>query len=354
LTVPPQTSPEPQAVLAPLSRAALLLVGTVGAEADDAAQVRAFCGDLSGLVRAVGFRDLESALSCVAGFGAQAWPRLFGAAPPPGLHPFAPLTGERHTAPSTPGDVVFHIRAARPDLCFELANQILVALGDALVPVVEVQGFRFFDNRDLLGFVDGTENPTGAAAPLAAVIPADGPESDFAGGSYVVVQKYLHDLDAWNALDVEAQERIIGRGKLSNVELSDESTPSSAHRMLTTVTDAGGNEIKILRDNMPFGSPAAAEFGTLFIGYASSPEVIETMLRNMFIGDPPGNYDRLLDFSTAVTGGLFFVPSAPMLDDLAESAPAQPDLATPDVEPPPAATNGTLAIGSLKGTPATP
>jgi putative iron-dependent peroxidase len=344
LTVPPQASPEPQAVLAPLSRASLLLVGTVGAEADDAAQVRAFCADLSGLIRAVGFRDLESALSCVVGFGAQAWPRLFGAAPPPGLHPFAPITGAEHNAPSTPGDVAFHIRAARSDLCFELANQILVALGDALVPVVEVQGFRFFDNRDLLGFVDGTENPTGVAASVAAVIPSDGPEADFAGGSYVVVQKYLHDLDSWNALTVEEQELIIGRGKLSNVELSDESTPSSAHRMLTTVTDAGGNEVKILRDNMPFGSPAASEFGTLFIGYASSPEVIETMLRNMFVGDPPGNYDKLLDFSTAATGGLFFVPSAPMLDALAESAPA-----TPAVESPPATPDGTLAIGSLKG-----
>ncbi len=334
------TSPEPQAVLAPLSRVALILVCSVGAEPEDAGQVRALCADLPGLVRSVGFRDLDGDLSCVLGFGAQAWPRLFGATPPPGLHPFVPITGARHDAPSTPGDVVFHIRAARLDLCFELATQILAAAGDALVPVVEVQGFKFFDNRDLLGFVDGTENPTGSAASLAAVISDDGPEAEFAGGSYVVVQKYLHDLDGWNALDVAAQEQIIGRGKLSNVELADDVTPTSAHRMLTTVTDAAGNEVKILRDNMPFGSPAAGEFGTLFIGYASSPDVLETMLRNMFVGDPPGNYDRLLDFSTATTGGLFFVPSAPMLDDLADSAPGEPTAAAPD--------EGTLAIGSLR------
>jgi putative iron-dependent peroxidase len=321
-------------------------VGSVGAEPDDATQVRTFCADLPGLIRAVGFRDLEAALSCVVGFGAQAWPRLFAAPPPPGLHPFVPVTGARHDAPSTPGDVVFHIRATRPDLCFELATQILAALGDALVPVVEVQGFRFFDNRDLLGFVDGTENPTGAAAGAAAVIPSDGPEADFVGGSYVVVQKYLHDLDAWNALDVAAQERIIGRAKLSNVELDDDATPSSAHRILTTVTDAAEDEVKILRDNMPFGSPAAREFGTVFIGYASGPEVLETMLRNMFVGNPPGNYDRLLDFSTATTGGLFFVPSAAMLDELAESAPDQPDAASPEGA---ACPPGTLAIGSLKG-----
>jgi putative iron-dependent peroxidase len=338
--MPPPPSPEPQAVLAPLSRVALILVCSVGEEPDDAAQVRAFCADLPGLVRAVGFRDLDGDLSCVVGFGARAWPRLFSAAPPPGLHPFVPITGARHNAPSTPGDVVFHIRAARLDLCFELATQILAAVGGALVPAVEVQGFKFFDNRDLLGFVDGTENPSGPAASRAAVIPDDGAEATFAGGSYVVVQKYLHDLDGWNALDVAAQEQIIGRGKLSNVELADDATPSSAHRMLTTVTDAAGNEVKILRDNMPFGSPAAGEFGTLFIGYASSPDVLETMLRNMFVGDPPGNYDRLLDFSTATTGGLFFVPSAAMLDDLAESAPQEPAAAT--------TVDGTLAIGSLR------
>ena len=305
---------EPQAVLAPLSRAALVLVVTV--HDGEEQRVRDLCGDLSGLVRAVGFRDLEAQLSCVVGFGARVWPRLFDTTPPARLHPLPHIRGERHEAVSTPGDVVFHIRAGRPDLCFELATQILARLDGAVTAVDEVQGFRFFDFRDLLGFVDGTENPTGDASAVAALIGDDDRES--AGGSYLVVQKYLHDLAAWNKLPIEQQNRIIGRDKLSNVELDDDVTPSSAHRILTTITDDEGNEIKIMRDNMPFGSPAAGEFGTYFIGYAKSPTVIEQMLRNMFIGNPAGNYDRILDFSKAVTGNLFFVPSQTFVDSFGD------------------------------------
>ena len=325
--------PEPQAVLAPLTSAALILVGTVGPEPDHADRVRGFAADLPGLVRAVGFRDQDAGMTCVVGFGALAWPRLFGTPAPPELHPFVPLDGV-HSAPSTPGDVVFHIRAGRLDLCFELATRILDTLRGALRPEVEVQGFRFFDNRDLLDFVDGTENPTGPSRAVAALVP----DGEHAGGSYLVVQKYLHDLDAWNSLSIAAQERIIGRDKLANVELDEDALPTSAHRLLTTITDPDGTERKILRDNMPFGSPAAGEFGTLFLGYAATPTVLEAMLRNMFLGDPPGNYDRILDFSTAVTGGLFFAPSVPLLDELAATPPA---------------VEGGLSIGSLKGGPPT-
>ncbi|REG01246.1 putative iron-dependent peroxidase [Asanoa ferruginea] len=308
---------EAQQVLAPLSRAALVLVVTVNEGAEAAAKTRDLCGDLSGLVRSVGFRDLDAQLSCVVGFGAGVWPRIFDDVRPPArLHPLPRIRGEKHEAVSTPGDLVFHIRAGRPDLCFELATQILTKLAGAVTPVDETQGFRFFDFRDLLGFVDGTENPVGDASVKAALIGAEDP--DFAGGSYLVVQKYLHDLDAWNKLPVEAQNKVIGRDKLSNVEMDDAVTPSSAHRILTTIKDDDGNEIKIMRDNMPFGSPAAGEFGTYFIGYAASPTVIEQMLRNMFIGDPAGNYDRILDFSRAVTGNLFFVPSLALLDTLGD------------------------------------
>ena len=310
--------PEPQAVLAPLTRAAFVLVVTVDPGEDNAARVRSFAADLPGLVRSVGFRDLDAGLSCVAGFGSDVWPRLFSAPPPAQLHPFRALAGDRHRAPATPGDLVLHIRAGRPDLCFELATQALTALGGAVTPVDEMQGFRFFDFRDLLGFVDGTENPTGQAAAEAALI---GPEDPvFAGGSYLMVQRYQHDLAAWNALSVEEQQLAIGRDKLSNVELPDEDVPPSAHRVLTSITDDSGRELAILRDNMPFGSPAAGEFGTYFIGYAKTPAVLERMLHNMVIGDPPGTYDRILDFSTAVTGCLFFVPAASLLDELADGA----------------------------------
>src|SRR5208282_4973186 len=334
-----------QPVAAPLSRAAIFLVATLNPGIDSRATLRSFCGDLAALLRAVEFRDLEGGLSCVIGFGSDAWDHLFGAPRPAELHPFREIrAGERH-AVSTPGDLLFHIRAKRMDLCFELATQFMARLGNAVSTVDEVQGFRYFDDRDLMGFVDGTENPRGAAATDAVLIGDE--DAAVAGGSYVIVQKYLHNLDAWNALSTEAQERIIGRTKLSDIELDDAVKPTSAHSALTTIVE-DGKEIKILRDNMPFGRPGYGEFGTYFIGYSRSPRTIEQMLENMFIGRPPGNYDRLLDFSRAVTGNLFFAPTASFLDEVtADPAPPSP----PPAQPTPPPGDGSLGIGSLKGDP---
>ena len=350
-----------QPVDAPLTRAAIFLVAALNPGSANRAILRSFCGELAALVRAVEFRDLEGGLSCVMGFGANAWDRLFGAPRPAELHPFREIrSGARH-AVSTPGDLLFHIRAKRMDLCFELATQIMARIGSAVSPVDEVQGFRFFDDRDLIGFVDGTENPRGAAVVDAVLIGDE--DAAFAGGSYVIVQKYLHNLDAWNALSTEAQELIIGRNKLSDIELDDSVKPTSSHSSLTTIVE-NGEEIKILRDNMPFGRPGHAEFGTYFIGYSRSPRTIEQMLENMFIGRPPGNYDRLLDFSRAVTGNLFFVPSATFLDNIADDQATddrtnedQPAVAESPADPSAAETSsatssvrdGSLGIGSLKG-----
>jgi putative iron-dependent peroxidase len=311
------SNPQPQPVVAPLTRAAIFLVVAVNPGDEHSATVRAFCSDFPGLVRAVAFRDLEGYLSCVLGFGSSAWDRLFKSPRPAELHAFREIkAGSRH-AVSTAGDILFHIRAARMDLCFELATQFMARLGGAVSPVDEVHGFQYFDDRDLIGFVDGTENPTDQAAVEAAVVGEEDP--NFAGGSYVIVQKYLHDLPAWNALPTEAQERIIGRTKLSDIELDDAVKPTSAHNALTIIEE-NGKEIKILRDNMPFGDASHEEYGTYFIGYARSPRPTEQMLQNMFVGRPPGNYDRLLDFSRAVTGNLFFVPSLTLLDSLAPTS----------------------------------
>jgi porphyrinogen peroxidase len=356
LTAPsaqPRLPPEPQAVVAPLTRAAIFLVATINPGSASLAAVRAFCGDLPALLRAVGFRDIEGNLSCVLGIGSDAWDGLFGAPRPAELHPFREIkAGARH-AVATPGDLLFHIRAKRMDLCFELATQIMAALGAAISPVDEVHGFRYFDDRDLIGFVDGTENPTEQTAIDAAYVGAE--DAAFIGGSYVIVQKYLHDLAGWSALSTEAQERIIGRTKLADIELDDAVKPTSAHNALTTIVE-DGKEIKIIRDNMPFGRVAENEFGTYFIGYARSPRTIEQMLENMFIGRPPGNYDRLLDFSVAKTGNLFFVPSATFLEHVGDdAAPAGQEPAdTPAVAAPqpPRQRDGSLGIGSLKGDPA--
>jgi porphyrinogen peroxidase len=351
----PGAAAEPKALTQLLSlgltRAAIFLVVTIapGPEAD--AAIRSLCADLASLVRAAGFRDLQGKLSCVLAFGSAAWDRLFGAPCPAELHPFREFgSGDRH-AVATPGDMLFHIRAERMDLCFELASLIMTRLADAVSIADEVHGFGYFDQRDLLGFVDGTENPQGEAACDAVLIGDEDPA--FADGSYVIVQKYLHDLEAWNKLPTEAQERIIGRTKLSNVELDAAIKPSFAHNELTTIVE-NGEEIKIVRDNMPFGRPGEGEFGTYFIGYARSPRTIEQMLENMFVGKPPGNYDRILDFSRAATGNLFFAPSAAFL----EAVPAEGPVVEPNPVPAPEtpqprqpAHQGSLGIGSLKERP---
>jgi putative iron-dependent peroxidase len=285
-------APVSQAVLTPISEAAIFLVLTVDAGAEDA--VRDVLADVNGLRRSVGFRIPEGELGCVVGLGSELWDRLFGVPRPAGLHPFPGFVGARHEAVATPGDLLFHLRAHRLDLCFELAQRLVERLAGAARVVDEVHGFRSFDERDLLGFVDGTENPEGAEAAAAVLVGDEDP--GFAGGSYVVVQKYLHDLAAWDALPVEEQERAIGRTKLSDLELPDDVKPANSHVALNTIVDEDGEEQQIFRLNMPFGRVGAGEFGTYFIGYARTPDVIETMLENMFVGDPPGNHDRILDF----------------------------------------------------------
>ncbi len=335
--------PLPQPVLARLTPAAIFLVATVDDDGERA--VHDALPDISGLVRAIGFRDPTKNLSVVTSIGSDAWDRLFAGPRPAELHPFRPLDGPRHHAPSTPGDLLFHIRAESMDVCFELATKLTEAMDGAVTLVDEVHGFKFFDNRDLLGFVDGTENPDGPLARSATRIGDEDP--DFAGGCYVHVQRYVHDMSAWNALSVEEQERVIGRTKLDDIELGDDVKPPDSHLALNVIEDAEGNELKIVRHNMPFGEVGKGEFGTYFIGYSRTPTVTERMLTNMFIGDPPGTTDRILDFSTAVTGSMFFTPTVDFLDD----PPPLPDSAAePLITSLSPGYDGSLAIGSLKGT----
>jgi putative iron-dependent peroxidase len=316
----PKSAPEPvralaQPIVAPLSRAAIFLVVTLKTDDDARATLRSFCGDLGGIFRAVEYRNIEAGLSCIMGIGSSAWDRVFGQPRPAELHAFREVRAGARIAVATPGDFLFHIRAKHMDLCFELATQIMARIGNAVVAVDEVHGFKNFDDRDLVGFVDGTENPRGQEVAEAALV--GGEDAAFAGGSYVMVQKYLHDMNGWNALSTEAQEKIIGRKKLSDIELDASAKPTCSHSSLTTIEE-NGKEMKILRDNMPFGNAAQGEFGTYFIGYCRTPRTLEQMLENMFVGRPPGNYDRLLDFSRAVTGNLFFAPSATFLEALGD------------------------------------
>ena len=278
--------------------------------------VKELCDRFPVIIRSMRNRFPEQEISGVMGFGAEVWGKLFPEQPKPKeLATFEEIKGEKHTAVSTPGDLFFHIRSKKQDSCYEIARLISNALQEVTVAVDEVQGFRYFDGRAIIGFVDGTENPDFDTYKYA-VIGDD--EPDFKGGSYAFVQKYLHDMNKWNGLSTEEQEKVIGRKKFDDWELSDEEKPENAHNAVTNIEDEEGNELKIVRANMPFANPAKREFGTYFIGYASTFSTTRHMLENMFIGDPAGNYDRLLDFSTAVTGTLFFVPSFDLLESLSE------------------------------------
>ncbi|MGO2106748.1 MAG: Dyp-type peroxidase [Proteus vulgaris] len=275
-----------------------------------------FCNNFSGLIRSMRTRFPELETSCVIGFGANAWTALFpNQSKPKELNTFKEIKGETYTAVSTPGDLFFHIRALKVSACYELASIISQKLKNIVTPVDEVHGFRYFDGRSIIGFVDGTENPEYEDERVSyAVIGDEDPE--FSGGSYAFVQKYIHDMEEWEKQPLIEQEKVIGRHKFNDVELTDEEKEPGSHNVVTNIQDENGEDLKIVRANMPFSNPSKNEYGTYFIGYARYFSTTNRMLENMFTGTPEGHTDKLLKFSTPVTGTLFFVPSAEFLDDL--------------------------------------
>jgi putative iron-dependent peroxidase len=305
---------QPQHVDAPLTRSATFLVLTVTELPNAVRTIRSTLAGVDGLAKNVAIRDLNAAFACTVGIGSNVWDDITRLPPPAELHPFPEVKGAVHTAVSSPGDLLFHIRSERRDLNFEFERQLMDLLADAVLLADETVGFRYFHVRDLLGFVDGTANPIGPAVPDSILVAQE--DAAVTGGSYVVVQKYIHNLQAWRSLKAEQQESIIGRTKIDNIELDDAESGQQSHKSLATIEDEDGKEHDILRDNMPFGSPASGEFGTYFIGYSRRLWVIEKMLQRMFIGYPPGMHDRLLDFSKPLTGTTFFAPSASLLAGL--------------------------------------
>ncbi|KIX91969.1 uncharacterized protein Z520_12296 [Fonsecaea multimorphosa CBS 102226] len=314
-----RTPIESQRVDAPLTQSATFLVLSVTDKPDAVQTVRSTLASVDDLSKNVAIRDLDAAFACTVGIGSNIWDRLLQGVPRPAeLHPFPTISGKVHTAVSTPGDLLFHIRAQRRDLCFEFERQLMDKLGDSVKVEDDTVGFRYFDVRDLLGFVDGTANPVGASVDESVLV-TEVDDAGSAGGSYVVVQKYVHDLKRWRGLSTEQQEAIIGRTKLDNIELDDVAEDKQkAHKQLANITGDDGSEMQILRDNMPFGEPGKGEFGTYFIGYSRKLWVIEQMLDRMFVGSPPGLHDRILDYSTPLTGTTFFVPSATLLGSLGD------------------------------------
>jgi putative iron-dependent peroxidase len=306
---------EPQSIDAPLSAAAAFLVLVVKDDDASIATARSVVGSTGDLIKDLRIRANSGLFTCNVGISHRIWGPLTGQPVPSELAPFREVRGATHTAVATAGDLLYHIRADSMDLIIEFEKILLEAFGDAVTAVDDVAGFRYFDGRDLLEFIDGTANPDGLDLPAATIVGEEDPA--YAGGSYVVIQKYLHDLAAWRAKKVETQEAIIGRTKFDNVELPDATEGQKSHKTLCTIQDAEG-EHDILRDNMPFAVPGRGEYGTYFIGYSRHLWVIEKMMERMFIGDPPPLHDRILDFSKAVAGVTFFAPARKFLSNLAD------------------------------------
>src|ERR1700753_4053213 len=211
-----------------------------------------------------------SRASCVMGIGHDAWLRLGLPAPlPKELTNFAPIIGEKHTAVSSRGDLHFHIRADTTSICYDMAAAISDVLDAVAVSVEEVHGFRDWDSRSILGFVDGTENPHGQDREFFGMIGDEDPA--YKGASYLFVQKYIHNLNAWKRLSVEDQEKVIGRYKPNDIEMADDVKPSNSHIALANI----GDDLKIVRDNMPFGNMSTNEMGTYFIAYASTFSTVQ-------------------------------------------------------------------------------
>ncbi|MEC4077129.1 Dyp-type peroxidase [Myroides odoratimimus] len=274
----------------------------------------ALCGLVNNLNNSFKVRVNAGPTSCILGVSHNAWLKLDLPTPmPKELKVFEEIKGDKHTAVSTDADLHLHLSAINPAICYDMA----MAISKVLLPVAdcidEVQGFKYWDGRAIIGFVDGTENPIGEDRDYFGIVGNEDPQ--YKGGSYLFVQKYIHFMKDWDNLSTEEQEKVIGRYKATDIEMEEDKKPANSHTALTAIEDEDGNELKIIRANMPYANPSKGQAGTYFISYASTFSTTEKMLKNMFIGEPAGNYDRILDFSKAISGTLFFVPSLDILDD---------------------------------------
>ncbi len=223
---------------------------------------------------------------------------------PAELKPFPELGEGEVFAPSTDVDVLVHCHSQRHDLHFYLLRKLMGQISEHVTIVDETQGFRFMDARDMTDFVDGTENPKGEQRAEVALV-ADG---EFAGGSYVMVQRFEHNLPAWNRLNVAAQEKVIGRTKPDSIELED--VPAASHVGRVDIKEEGKG-LKIVRHSLPYGT-VSGPHGLLFIAYCNTVHNFDAMLESMY-GATDGKTDQLLRFTKAVTGAYFFAPSQTML-----------------------------------------
>lgn len=247
----------------------------------------------------------EAMVSGVVAIGSNYWLEVYPGLIPVELAPFPDMYCEERIAPVVPCDLFIQIRADRADVCYAIGREVFELLRDQVELVEQVKGFRYLDGRDLTGFVDGTENPKGLAKLGVAIVGDQDP--DFAGGSYIHVQRYKHKLDLWSRIPLQEQENIFGRTKVDDQEYASADKAAFAHTKRTSLKDKKGKSIEILRQSMPYGD--MQQQGLFFISCAASPKPFTQMLHSMIYGDENGVHDKLLDYTEAETGAAFFAPS---------------------------------------------
>lgn len=267
----------------------------------DLEAIRVGCKQFCDTLQTMQYRFPDSHLGAVVAFGDTMWNALANGKGATELKPFCPLG--KGLAPATQRDILIHIQSLRHDLNFTLAQAALAAFGKAILIDEETHGFRWTEERDLSGFIDGTENPKGDDRSRIALIP-EGQEGE--GGSYVFVQRYEHNLKQWDRFTLEQQQSAIGRTKADSEEIPAEERPDTSHVSRVDLSE-DGQGLKILRQSLPYGT-ASGKHGLYFIAYCARLHNIEQQLLSMF-GEKDGKVDQLLRFSRPVTGSYFFAPS---------------------------------------------
>ncbi|MDR3190583.1 MAG: Dyp-type peroxidase [Lactobacillaceae bacterium] len=280
-------------------------------QADEQAAIQEFADRSQAIIRSLRIRADQDDLKVSIGFSANAWDWLFPtAAKPAELETFTSLKGPEYTMPATEGDIFLHVRAATEAVVYETVTQFMYFLKDVTTLVDETKGFRYFEGRAIIGFIDGTEAPAIEDAADYAIVGDEDPE--FINGSYAFAQKWVHEMDVWEAMKIEHQEKAVGRHKFNDLELDDEEKLPNAHNVAAKV-EIDGEEQKIVRMNVPFSDAASGKTGTYFIGYARHWQVTKLMLTQMV-----EQSDFLLTFSRLQSGQLFFIPSRDLLAEIAD------------------------------------
>ncbi len=302
--------PIPQSgITAEANTDALFLTLLINQDQTNLDTIKKVCAEIPVITSNLANQYPDARLTSTISIGSEAWDCLYPHKKPEQLHPFKPFKSGHREAPATPGHLLLHIRSNRKDLNFALMHDTLERFGDSVLVEEDICGFRYLDSRDLTGFVDGTENPTGENRAQVALVGSE--DATFAGGSYIHCQRYIHKLTQWNQQPVAQQEEIIGRTKTDNIEFSAEQKAPHAHIKRVNIKDDQGKGMEILRHSMPYGN--SKEAGLFFIAYGKTPLHFELMLEKMIMADSHGHYDHLMDYSDAVTGCAFFAPSIEFL-----------------------------------------